>query len=149
MSGSVNMVIIAGNVGKDPEVRRMQDGTPVVNLSVATSEAWTDRNSGERREKTEWHRIVIFNEKLAEVAEKYVRKGSKLFVQGQLQTRKWTDQQGQDKYSTEIVLNRFRGDLQMLDSKGGDDRRGGGGETPPDAGALDDSIPFVTRWGVR
>lgn len=144
MSGSVNTVIIVGNVGKDPEVRRMPDGNPVVNLSIATSEAWTDRNSGERREKTEWHRIVIFNEKLAEVAEKYVRKGSKLFVQGQLQTRKWTDQQGQDKYSTEIVLNRFRGDLQMLDSKGGDNRNGAGTYRDADLTApdLDDEVPF-------
>lgn len=147
MSGSINKVILVGNVGQDPEVRRMSNGDAVVNLSVATGESWRDKSSGERREKTEWHRVVIFNEHLAKVAEQYVRKGSKVYVEGQIQTRKWTDQQGQDKYSTEVVLNRFRGDLQMLDSKG--DRQGGGGETPPGAGDLDDEIPFITRWGDR
>ena len=140
MSGSINKVILVGNVGQDPEVRRMSNGDAVVNLSVATGESWRDKSSGERREKTEWHRVVIFNEHLAKVAEQYVRKGSKVYVEGQIQTRKWTDQQGQDKYSTEIVLNRFRGDLQMLDSKG--ERLGGSGETPPGAGDLDDEIPF-------
>ena len=141
MSGSINKVIIVGNVGQDPEVRHMSNGDAVVNLSIATSESWRDKSSGERREKTEWHRVVIFNEHLAKVAEQYVRKGSKVYVEGQIQTRKWTDKQGQDKYSTEIVLNRFRGDLQMLDSKGG------GGETQPGPGDLDDQIPFASPWG--
>jgi single-strand DNA-binding protein len=123
MAGSVNKVILVGNLGRDPEVRHTQDGSPVVNLSVATSETWRDRASGERRERTEWHRVVIFNENLAKVAENYLRKGSKVYVEGQLQTRKWTDQQGVEKYSTEVVLQRFRGELTMLDSKG----EGGGG----------------------
>ena len=127
MAGSVNKVILVGNLGADPEVRRMPDGNPVVNLRIATSETWRDRNSGERRERTEWHRVVIFNENLAKVAEQYLRKGAKVFIEGQIQTRKWTDQQGQDKFTTEIVLNRFRGDLQMLDSRGGDGGGGGGG----------------------
>ena len=127
MAGSVNKVILVGNLGADPEVRRMPDGNPVVNLRIATSETWRDRNSGERRERTEWHRVVIFNENLAKVAEQYLRKGAKIFIEGQIQTRKWTDQQGQDKFTTEIVLNRFRGDLQMLDSRGGDGGGGGGG----------------------
>jgi len=137
MSGSINKVILVGNVGQDPEVRRMSNGDAVVNLSVATGESWRDKSSGERREKTEWHRVVIFNEHLAKVAEQYVRKGSKVYVEGQIQTRKWTDQQGQDKYSTEIVLNRFRGDLQMLDSKGGGEER-----REPAPADLDDEIPF-------
>ena len=137
MSGSINKVILVGNVGQDPEVRRMSNGDAVVNLSVATSESWRDKSTGERREKTEWHRVVIFNEHLAKVAEQYVRKGSKVYVEGQIQTRKWTDQQGQDKYSTEIVLNRFRGDLQMLDSKGGGEER-----REPAPADLDDEIPF-------
>ena len=115
----VNKVILVGNLGADPEVRRMNDGNPVVNLRLATSEQWRDRNSGERRERTEWHRVVIFNENLARVAEQYLRKGSKVYIEGQLQTRKWQDQSGQDRYSTEVVLNRFRGELQMLDSRGG------------------------------
>ncbi len=123
MAGSVNKVILVGNLGADPEVRRMSNGDPVVNLRIATSESWRDKSSGERREKTEWHRVVIFNENLAKVAEQYLRKGAKVFVEGQIQTRKWTDQNGQDKYNTEIILNRFRGDLQMLDSRG----EGGGG----------------------
>lgn len=127
MAGSVNKVILVGNLGADPEVRRMPDGNPVVNLRIATSETWRDRNSGERRERTEWHRVVIFNENLAKVAEQYLRKGAKVFIEGQIQTRKWTDQQGQDKFTTEIVLNRFRGDLQMLDSRGGEGGGGGGG----------------------
>lgn len=127
MAGSVNKVILVGNLGKDPEVRTMQDGNPVVNLSLATSEQWRDKNSGERREKTEWHRVVIFNERLAEVAQKYLRKGSKIYIEGQLQTRKWTDQSGQEKYSTEVVLQRFRGELTMLDSRGEGGGGGGGG----------------------
>ncbi len=128
MAGSVNKVILVGNLGADPEIRRLNSGEPVVNLSVATSETWRDKNSGERRERTEWHRVVIFNENLAKVAENYLKKGSKVYVEGQLQTRKWTDQNGQDKYTTEIVLQRFRGDLQMLDSRGeGEGSYGGGG----------------------
>lgn len=114
MAGSVNKVILVGNLGRDPEVRTMQDGNKVVNLSLATSESWKDRNSGERRERTEWHRLVIFNEHLADVAEKYCRKGSRVYVEGQLQTRKWTDQSGAEKYTTEVVLQRFRGELQLL-----------------------------------
>ena len=118
MAGSVNKVILVGNLGRDPEARQMQDGNPVVNLSLATSESWRDKNTGERREKTEWHRVVIFNDKLADVAQKYLRKGSKIYIEGQLQTRKWTDQSGVEKYSTEVVLQRFRGELQMLDRAG-------------------------------
>lgn len=133
MAGSVNKVILIGNLGADPEVRRMQDGRPVVNLRIATSETWRDRNTGERREKTEWHRVVIFNEGLAKVAENYLRKGSKVYIEGQLQTRKWQDQSGQDKYSTEIVLQGFNSTLTMLDGRGegggggGDYSSGGGG----------------------
>ena len=127
MAGSVNKVILVGNLGRDPEIRSMQNGGRVANLSVATSESWKDRQSGERREKTEWHRVVIFNENLLDVAEKYLQKGSKVYIEGQLQTRKWQDQSGVDKYSTEIVLQRFRGELQMLDSRG--DGGGGGGES--------------------
>jgi len=124
MAGSVNKVILVGNLGADPEIRRLNSGDPVVNLSVATSEQWRDKQSGERRERTEWHRVVIFNENLAKVAENYLKKGSKVYVEGQLQTRKWTDQNGQDRYSTEVVLQRFRGELQMLDSRA--DSEGGG-----------------------
>src|SRR6201992_2414417 len=126
MAGSVNKVILVGNLGKDPEVRRMTSGEPIVNLSVATSETWRDKSSGERKEKTEWHRVVIFNKNLAEVAEKYLRKGSKVYVEGSLQTRKWTDKDGNEKYSTEVVLQNFRGELTMLDTKGGE---GGGGRS--------------------
>ena len=122
MAGSVNKVILVGNLGRDPEVRSTQDGLKIVNLSLATSESWRDKNSGERREKTEWHRVVIFNEKLGEVAEKFLKKGSKIYVEGALQTRKWTDQGGQERYSTEVVLQRFRGELTMLDGKGGGGR---------------------------
>src|ERR671938_720520 len=117
MAGSVNKVILVGNLGKDPEVRRMGSGEPVVNLSVATSESWKDKSTGERKEKTEWHRVVIFNENLARVAEQYLKKGSKVYVEGQLQTRKWTDQSGQERYSTEVVIQRFRGDLTLLDGR--------------------------------
>jgi len=128
MAGSVNKVILVGNLGRDPDIRSMQDGNKVVNLSVATSESWRDRNSGERKEKTEWHRVVIFNENLAKVAEQYLRKGSKIYVEGQLQTRKWTDQSGVEKYSTEIVLQRFRGELQMLDGRNEGGGQGGGSQ---------------------
>ena len=125
MAGSVNKVILVGNLGRDPEIRSTQDGTKIANLSLATSETWRDRNSGERRERTEWHRVVIFNDKLAEVAEKYLRKGAKVYIEGQLQTRKWTDQSGVEKYTTEVVLQRFRGELTMLDGR--QDSGGGGG----------------------
>lgn len=127
MAGSVNKVILVGNLGRDPEVRNLSDGSPVVNLSIATSETWRDRASGERRERTEWHRVVIFNDKLAEVAQQYLRKGAKVYLEGQLQTRKWTDQSGVEKYTTEVVLQRFRGELQMLDSRGGGGDEYGGG----------------------
>ena len=133
MAGSVNKVILVGNLGRDPEIRRMNSGDPVVNLSVATSESWRDKNSGERREKTEWHRVVIFNDQLAKVAENYLKKGMKVYIEGQLQTRKWTDQNGQEKYSTEVVLQRFRGELQMLDGRG----EGGGSFQSSDSGGYD------------
>ena len=119
MSGSVNKVILVGNVGQDPEVRHTQDGKPIVNLRVATSESWRDRNSGERRERTEWHRVVIFSEGLAKIAEQYLKKGSKVYLEGQLQTRKWQDQSGADRYSTEVVLQGFNSTLTMLDSASG------------------------------
>jgi single-strand DNA-binding protein len=167
MAGSVNKVILVGNLGRDPEVRRLNSGEPVVNLRIATSESWKDKASGERKEKTEWHSVVIFNENLARVAEQYLKKGSKVYLEGQLQTRKWQDQQGVEKYSTEVVLQRFRGELTILDSRGGgasehgDEEGGGqisrGGDfgrsspmerKPEPAGAgsrytdLDDDIPF-------
>ena len=147
MAGSVNKVILVGNLGKDPEVRRMTSGDPVVNLSVATSESWRDKASGERKEKTEWHRVVIFNKNLADVAEKYLKKGAKVYVEGQLQTRKWTDKDGAEKYSTEVVLQNFRGELTMLDGRNGGGEGGGGrgaGEAPASfqRDELDDEIPF-------
>lgn len=123
MAGSVNKVILVGNLGRDPETRRLSSGDPVVNLRIATSESWKDKMSGERKEKTEWHSVVIYNENLARVAEQYLRKGSKVYVEGQLQTRKWQDQSGVEKYTTEVVLQRFRGELTILDGRGG-----GGGE---------------------
>jgi len=128
MAGSVNKVILVGNLGADPEVRRLNSGDPVVNLRVATSENWRDKSTGERREKTEWHNVVIFNDNLAKVAENYLRKGSKVYLEGQLQTRKWTDRDGNDRYTTEVVLQRYRGELTMLDgrSEGGGERMGGG-----------------------
>ncbi|MDE0383403.1 MAG: single-stranded DNA-binding protein [Defluviicoccus sp.] len=153
MAGSVNKVILVGNLGRDPEVRHTNDGNPIVNLSVATSERWRDRTTGERRERTEWHRVVIFNDRLGEVAQKYLHKGSKVYLEGQLQTRKWTGQDGQERYTTEVVLQRFRGELTMLDSRG----EGGGGYDAPGGapageidrggparggGDLDDEIPF-------
>ena len=127
MAGSVNKVILVGNLGADPEIRRTQDGRPIANFSVATSESWRDKNTGERREKTEWHRVVCFNEGLCKVIEQYVKKGSKVYVEGQLQTRKWQDQSGQDKYTTEVVLQGFNGNLTMLDSRNQDGGFGGGG----------------------
>jgi single-strand DNA-binding protein len=147
MAGSVNKVILVGNLGKDPEVRRLTSGEPVVNLSIATSESWRDKASGERKEKTEWHRVVIFNKNLAEVAEKYLRKGAKVYVEGQLQTRKWTDKDGAEKYSTEVVLQNFRGELTMLDGRNGGEGGGGGrgaSESPASfqRDEMDDEIPF-------
>jgi single-strand DNA-binding protein len=123
MAGSVNKVILVGNLGADPEIRTLNSGDRVANLRLATSETWRDRGSGERKERTEWHRVVIFNDNLVKVAESYLRKGSKVYVEGALQTRKWTDQSGQEKFSTEVVLQKFRGELTMLDGKG----EGGGG----------------------
>ncbi len=159
MAGSVNKVILIGNLGKDPEVRRLNSGDPVVNLRIATTETWRDKQSGERKEKTEWHSVVIFNEGIAKVAEQYLRKGSSVYIEGQLQTRKWTDQSGVEKYTTEIVLQKYRGELTMLGGKGDgggksyDDDGGGftakaGGKRTSDAPRetfsqdLDDEIPF-------
>ena len=147
MSGSVNKVILVGNLGADPEIRRTQDGRPIANLRLATSESWRDKTSGERREKTEWHRVVVFNEGLCKVIEQYVKKGSKVYLEGSLQTRKWTDQSGQERYATEVVLQGFNAVLTMLDSKGT------GGEAPQQSGApahdeapgnfeMEDEIPF-------
>ena len=154
MAGSINKVILVGNLGADPDVRYTQDGSPIVHLRLATNESWRDRESGERRERTEWHRVVIFNEHLGKVAQEYLKKGSKVYLEGQLQTRKWTDQSGQDRYTTEVVVQRYRGELQMLDSRGagadefadappaGDDTSApeptGGGPS----GDIDDEIPF-------
>src|SRR6266851_951695 len=164
MAGSVNKVILVGNLGKDPEIRRTQDGRPIANLSVATSETWRDKGTGERKEKTEWHRVVIFNEGLCKVAEQYLKKGAKVYIEGQLQTRKWTDQSGVEKYSTEVVLQNFNSTLTMLDSRSsggggnfGSDDSGGGdfGSSGPSSAAprravaagarnsdMDDDIPF-------
>ncbi|XHB99378.1 single-stranded DNA-binding protein [Nitratireductor sp. ac15] len=123
MAGSVNKVILVGNLGADPEVRRTNTGDPIINLRIATSETWRDRQSGERKERTEWHQVVIFNDSLAKVVEQYARKGSKVYIEGQLQTRKWTDQQGQERYTTEVVLQKFRGEFQLLDKVGSNDDR--------------------------
>jgi len=163
MAGSVNKVILVGNLGADPEVRTFQNGGKVCNLRIATSERWRDRNTGENREKTEWHSVAIFSEPLAKIAEQYLRKGSKVYIEGQLETRKWQDQSGQDRYSTEVVLRPYRGELTLLDSRGqgggggggyeSDDRGygGGGGRSSGGgggyggsgpAGGMDDDIPF-------
>jgi single-strand DNA-binding protein len=163
MAGSVNKVILVGNLGADPEIRHAQDGTMIVNLRLATSENWRDKSSGERRERTEWHRVVIFNENLAKIAQQYLRKGTKVYVEGQLQTRKWTDQSGQERYTTEVVLQRYRGELTMLDGRSGGGSESGqegygmegaqNAEPPmasaprsrnfaPAAGDMDDEIPF-------
>ncbi len=136
MAGSVNKVILIGNLGRDPEVRSMQNGGKVANISIATSETWRDKASGERKEKTEWHRVVIFGN-LAEIAEKYLKKGSKVYVSGSLQTRKWTDQSGAEKYTTEVVLQGFGGELTMLDGKGGGGGGGGGGMGDEGGGGWD------------
>jgi len=166
MAGSVNKVILVGNLGADPEIRNLPSGGKVVNLSIATSENWKDKNTGERREKTEWHRVVIFSEGLARVAESYLKKGSKVYIEGQLQTRKWQDQSGADKYSTEVVLQGFNSNLTLLDGRGDGDSAGGGdsggfrgvrdnnngggggGRRPQSSapafepGGMDDDIPF-------
>jgi single-strand DNA-binding protein len=156
MAGSVNKVTLIGNLGADPEVRSTQDGRPIVNLRVATTESWRDRNSGERRERTEWHRVVIFSEGLAKIAEQYLRKGSKVYLEGQLQTRKWQDQNGQDRYSTEVVLQNFNSAMVMLDGRSDGDGGGSGFSGPRqaasskprndapafDKGDVDDEIPF-------
>ncbi|CAM5405604.1 Single-stranded DNA-binding protein [Aquamicrobium terrae] len=136
MAGSVNKVILVGNLGADPEIRRLNSGDPVVNLRIATSESWRDKNSGERRDKTEWHNVVIFNDNLAKVAEQYLKKGMKVYIEGQLQTRKWQDQNGQDRYTTEVVLQKFRGELQMLDARG----QGEGGQVGYSGGGRGDSF---------
>lgn len=145
---SVNKAILLGNLGRDPEVRHTQDGRAIVNLSLATSESWKDRNSGERKEKTEWHRVVIFNERLAEVAQKYLQKGTKVYLEGQIQTRKWQDQSGADKYSTEIVLQNYRGDLQILSEGRRQEAHPAdeGQQQPLGGGDLDDEIPFGPEW---
>jgi single-strand DNA-binding protein len=140
MAGSINKVILVGNLGRDPEVRAMQDGSKVVSFSVATSESWKDKVSGERKDKTEWHRVVVFNPNLAEVCEKYLHKGSKVYVEGQLQTRKWQDQQtGTDRYTTEVVLSRFRGEVTMLDSRSDGDVSAA---LDDKASVVDDDVPF-------
>lgn len=144
MAGSINKVILLGNLGKDPEVRSAQDGTKVVSFSLATSESWRDKSTGERKDKVEWHRVVVFNPNLAEICEKYLHKGSKVYIEGQLQTRKWQDQSGVDKFTTEIVLGRFRGELALLDSRA--DTTGAGGtfedKTEDNTMEIDDDIPF-------
>lgn len=169
MAGSVNKVILIGNLGADPEIRRTQDGRPIANLSIATSESWRDKNTGERREKTEWHRVVVFNEGLCKIIEQYLKKGSKVYLEGALQTRKWTDNNGQDRYSTEVVLQGFNGTLTMLDGRSegggggggsydqsggggggnfgqsgpsGGGQSGGGGAPPMGGNDMDDEIPF-------
>lgn len=141
MAGSVNKVILVGNLGKDPEIRRTQDGRPIANLSVATSEQWRDKATGERKEKTEWHRVVIFSEGLAKVAEQYLKKGAKVYIEGQLQTRKWTDQSGVEKYSTEVVLQGFNSNLTMLDGRGGAGAGGGGGFSDESSGDFGGQAP--------
>ncbi len=174
MAGSVNKAILVGNLGRDPEVRTSQDGSKIVNLNIATSEQWKDRSSGERREKTEWHRVVIFNPNLADIAERFCRKGSSVYIEGQLQTRKWTDQQGVERYSTEVVIGRFKGELTLLGSAqgggnnppppggqddygrsnsrtggyGGSQQRGGGGGSWEPPADLDDEIPFAGPWDM-
>jgi single-strand DNA-binding protein len=134
MAGSVNKVILIGNLGKDPEIRRTQDGRPIANLSVATSESWRDKTTGERKEKTEWHRVVVFNEGLCKIIEQYLKKGSKVYLEGALQTRKWTDKEGHDKYSTEVVLQGFNSQLTMLDTRGGGSGSGSGSGSGASAG---------------
>lgn len=156
MAGSINKVILVGNLGKAPEIRFGQDGSKIVTFPIATSETWKDRTTGERKDRTEWHKVVIFNDKIGEIAEKYLQKGSKIFIEGQLQTRKWTDTAGQERYTTEIVLSKFRGDLTLLDGRSASEGEGaiGYASRPAETGAakgsdddkkfddLNDSIPF-------
>ena len=148
MAGSVNKVILVGNLGKDPEIRTLQSGTKVANLAVATSETWNDRQTGERKERTEWHRVVIFNERLADVAERFLRKGRKVYLEGALETRKYTDQSGQEKYTTEVVLRNFRGELTLLDSAGGGEGGAGegGGYRSERAPAQRAPVGCLARW---
>ena len=153
MAGSVNKVILVGNLGQDPEVRNFQNGGKIANIRIATSESWKDKNSGERKERTEWHTVAIYSEPLVRVAEQYLRKGSKVYVEGQLETRKWQDQNGNDRYSTEIALRPFRSELHMLDGRSGDrpepsGQQGGGyaGGTTGGAPDFDDDIPFLMEW---
>ncbi|GBR01520.1 single-stranded DNA-binding protein [Acetobacter oeni] len=156
MAGSVNKVILVGNLGKDPEIRSSQNGQKIASFSVATSETWNDRASGERRERTEWHRVVVFNDRLADVVERFVKKGRKVYLEGTLQTRKWTDQSGQERYTTEVVLDRFRGELVLLDGRGGADGGesgsygGGGGSSsspPRQIGAPRGGAPAASPGG--
>ena len=147
MAGSVNKVIIVGNVGKDPEIRSTQSGGKIANVTLATSESWNDKASGERKEKTEWHRVVIFNDRLVDVVERFVKKGEKLYVEGSLQTRKWTDQSGQEKYTTEVVVDRFRGDITLLGGRSGGESSGGGGESGFGGGASRQSARQPARGG--
>lgn len=153
MAGSLNKVILIGNLGKDPEVRRLNSGDMVVNFTLATSESWRDKNSGERKERTEWHNIVVFNDQIAKVAEQYLKKGMKVYVEGALQTRSWDDQNtGQKRYTTEIVLQKYRGELQMLDSRNEGSSRGGGGAVDYDQGGGSDfgqSSPMGGGGGAR
>ena len=146
MAGSVNKVILVGNLGRDPEIRSTQDGTKIASFSIATSESWKDKQTGERKDRTEWHRIAIFNERLTELAEKYLRKGSKVYVEGSLQTRKWTDTNNVERYTTEVVISRFRGELTMLDSRSGAGDSGAGsdqgGALPSHFDELNDEVPF-------
>jgi len=153
MSGSVNKVTLLGHLGADPEIRRTQDGRPIANFSLATSDTWRDKNTGERRESTEWHRVVVFTEGLCKVVEQYLKKGSKVYLEGALKTRKWQDQSGQDKYSTEVVLQGFNASLVMLGGKSSDapDRSGGdygaaSGKPANFSNAMDDDIPFSMEW---
>jgi single-strand DNA-binding protein len=151
MAGSVNKVFLIGNLGKDPEVRSSQAGDKIVSFSLATSETWNDKASGERKERTEWHRIVVFNTQIADVAERFLKKGAKVYVEGQLQTRKWTDQDGAERYATEVVLSRFKGEMTMLSSATGGNRQAGtdgstgGGYLPRSGTGLDDDIPFAPQ----
>ena len=151
MAGSVNKVIIVGNLGKDPEIRSFAHGGKVCNFSVATSESWKGKDDGERKERTQWHSIAIFSEPLANLAEKYLRKGSKVYIEGQLETRKWQDQSGQDRYTTEVVLRPYRGELTILDSKKEDDRQSDNmPDRKPGGGGLMDGedIPFAAEWRI-
>lgn len=144
MAGSVNKVILVGNLGRDPEVRNSSEGAKIVSMSIATSESWKDKNTGERKDRTEWHRVVIFNEKIAEIAEKYIRKGTKVYIEGQLQTRKWTDNNNMERYTTEVVIPRYRGELTIIDSKSSSDGidSSDNNSMPSHFDDLNDDVPF-------